>query len=246
LALITEARLPKARLSERLATLERDLRSNQLTALPATGTPDPVPILGAAMDDARGTMTRLAPRLDRPWQPDSVINADYLREVQTLSTRISLYDIIIQEGIRVVLKSESGLAFTPDGSKAVGALDRLASATRSAEEAHGQIVTILDEYHRVALAKSMAAPPLAIIAAPTVRQLEIRSDAISAAASVLVALVTAAVGFVVLILSNPGFGTQIDYFKALFWGAGLQVAGQQLQLLSPSSVRAAVSIQLPR
>ena len=60
------------------------------------------------------------------------------------------------------------------------------------------------------------------------------------------AAVTLALGFTVLILSNPGFGTGLDLMKSFFWGLGVQVAGQQLQQLTPGKVASRFSLPVPK
>lgn len=60
------------------------------------------------------------------------------------------------------------------------------------------------------------------------------------------AIVTVAAGFVAVILSNPGFGTGMDFAKCFFWGLGVQVAGQQLQQLSPGKLATVFKLPVPK
>jgi hypothetical protein len=53
-------------------------------------------------------------------------------------------------------------------------------------------------------------------------------------------------GFIVLVMSAPGFGTAADYLRCLLWGFGLPVAGQGLQTLTMSSVNSQLGVTLPK
>ena len=58
-------------------------------------------------------------------------------------------------------------------------------------------------------------------------------------------VITVGVGVAALIMSDPGFGTRLDLLKCLFWGLGVQTAGQQLQQLTPATVRTAFGVSVP-
>jgi len=59
-------------------------------------------------------------------------------------------------------------------------------------------------------------------------------------------IITVALGVVAVILTNDGFGTPFDLAKCFFWGLGIQVIGQQLQQLSPSTITSSVGISVPK
>ena len=52
---------------------------------------------------------------------------------------------------------------------------------------------------------------------------------------------TATAGTYMLILTNPGFGTPLDFFTCFLWGAGLP-AGATLATANTSTVSTALSI----
>lgn len=85
-----------------------------------------------------------------------------------------------------------------------------------------------------------AAAPL-----PSTHQLLVMRDSVFLAVWLIWAVVTIAAGFAALVLTNHGFGTCADLVKAFFWGLGMQMAGEQLQQLRPSSVTTALGITLP-
>lgn len=54
------------------------------------------------------------------------------------------------------------------------------------------------------------------------------------------------IGFSVLIMPAPGFGTIGDYIRCALWGFGLPVAGQGLQTLTMSSLNTQLGVTLPK
>jgi hypothetical protein len=50
----------------------------------------------------------------------------------------------------------------------------------------------------------------------------------------------------ILVTTNYSFGIGLDYFKCFFWGLGIQIAGQQLQQLTPASVATTLNISMPK
>ncbi|MDQ2840796.1 MAG: hypothetical protein M3Y72_07110 [Acidobacteriota bacterium] len=57
---------------------------------------------------------------------------------------------------------------------------------------------------------------------------------------------TVLTGWMVMVLSKPGFGTPEDFGLCLLWGLGLPVAGNQLNQLSVSDVGSKIGITLPK
>jgi hypothetical protein len=60
------------------------------------------------------------------------------------------------------------------------------------------------------------------------------------------ALFTTALGTYVLILSNLGFGTCLDFFICLFWGFGLPAGGTQLAQATTSSASTALGFSISK
>ena len=58
-------------------------------------------------------------------------------------------------------------------------------------------------------------------------------------------LVAIVVGWAVLILNDPGFGTTLDLVKAFLWGLGAHVAGASLQSLTPSTIMTSFNVAFP-
>jgi hypothetical protein len=81
---------------------------------------------------------------------------------------------------------------------------------------------------------------------PQVREVQVAFQRTNAAIWLLWALVTWVTGIVALIATNYAFGAGLDYYKCFLWGIGVQVAGNQLQQLTPASVSTAFSISTPK
>jgi hypothetical protein len=78
------------------------------------------------------------------------------------------------------------------------------------------------------------------------RELFLIQTAFNVSTWLLWAVLTVSVGYVIIIAMDPGFGTTADLWKCFFWALGLQVAGQQMQQLTPGSVNSAMSISIPK
>ena len=82
-------------------------------------------------------------------------------------------------------------------------------------------------------------------ASMSTESLEVALTSVSLAVWSLWAVVTAIAGWGALIVTNAGFGTATDLLQCLLWGLGVQVAGHQLQQLTPSSISSAFRISIP-
>lgn len=80
---------------------------------------------------------------------------------------------------------------------------------------------------------------------PSTRQLLVTIDTVNLGVWLVWMSVTIVLGTAVLILTNPGFGTGIDFVKCFFWGLGTQIAGDQLAQMRASSATTALGITLP-
>ena len=67
-------------------------------------------------------------------------------------------------------------------------------------------------------------------------------DQISASIWIAWAVLTWIIGFVVLILNQPGFGVPLDFLYCLVWGFGIPAVGQQL---TATSATTALGVTLP-
>lgn len=91
-------------------------------------------------------------------------------------------------------------------------------------------------------AQSVDAPPRAPL---SVQRIGAEIEALSGATWLVYAILTAVAGTATLILSNPGFGTLLDFVYCLFWGFGMPVTLEKLQQLSPTQIGKTVGISLP-
>ncbi len=79
----------------------------------------------------------------------------------------------------------------------------------------------------------------------TLQELRLRMAHTNLAAWAFLLLVTILVGGYVLILSNPGFGTELDLLACLLWGLGLQT-GAALASATTSTVSTAFNVVRPQ
>jgi hypothetical protein len=81
---------------------------------------------------------------------------------------------------------------------------------------------------------------------PSAQEVLVQFQRISLAGWGISLVVTILAGLVVLVVTNHGFGTVMDYIKCIFWGLGLPFVTQQMQQLSPTSVFSTLKLSLPK
>jgi hypothetical protein len=91
-------------------------------------------------------------------------------------------------------------------------------------------------------AQGADAPPRAAL---SLQRISTEIDVLSGATWLVYAILTAVSGFAALVLTNPGFGSCLDFVYCLFWGFGMPVTLEKLQQLSPTQVGKSVGVSLP-
>jgi hypothetical protein len=59
------------------------------------------------------------------------------------------------------------------------------------------------------------------------------------------ALISVLTGFVLLVLQNPGFGTELDFLYCFLWALGVSAIGQSATNLTPAGIAGSIGVKLP-
>ena len=137
---------------------------------------------------------------------------------------------------------------------ALNSLIQAATTVATESDASTQLTQILANFERAkrppAAAQAVGANPIVLKEAQllpqTVHQLQYKLDWLSLIVWVVWAAITIALGYVVLIDSSPGFGTWSDIILCAAWGLGINVAGDAVKSLTPSSISTGLGITLPK
>lgn len=182
---------------------------------------------------------------------DPAIAAAYATYLQEKSDRLEQLAYIVDHGVKPATDEWKQYPQTPATDAALAAaltaMDGFAAdPTRSIQQLRtdvGSALTTLRNALAGAAGRAVAGPAAAPL--PSSQQLLVMRDSVHLAVWLVWAVVTIVAGYAALILTNYGFGTGADLVKAFFWGLGMQMAGEQLQQLRPSSVTTALGIKLP-
>jgi len=79
----------------------------------------------------------------------------------------------------------------------------------------------------------------------SVQRIAAEIEALNGTTWLVYAILTSVSGAAALILTNPGFGSLLDFVFCLSWGFGMPVTLEKLQQSSPTQIGKAVSITLP-
>lgn len=224
----SENRLPKT--LDRLKALLASLAPEQLEANGLI--PQPIPNPFKATPDPTGT---------------------YKQFLTNLSNEVTALSVVIRDGIRRVMEKLDGQNHGEAVPVALQKLDTLAEQVSTADEAKVSVAKIRGELED-ALANGIqrgiqATPPIAtppVSTVPSLQELLVQQSRLSISVWLIWGGLTWLVGVVALVATNYGFGAGLDYFKCFLWGLGVQVAGNQLQQLTPTAVSTTFSISFPK
>jgi hypothetical protein len=183
------------------------------------------------------------------WRPDR--SKEFEAFLKATGERIQVLEVIVRKGVAEVLEV---LAKHPNETQAIatafGDLDALADPKRDLDldKARAEVAKVLATLRSAVAGKGLTAAALATVtpvAAPSSRELAVRIEGLSYLVWVLWMVVTVGAGIAALILPDPGFGTAGDLLVCFFWGLGVQLAGQSLQQLNPTTVRGAFKLSVP-
>lgn len=166
----------------------------------------------------------------------SKLFADHLTVMARLLRNV---DEIAVRGIDEVLRRWDA-AQPASFEEALDALDALADRALT----HDQVRAGVDQV-RAALPRTDASFAGVGLRRRTAGELTVELRNLRGGVWIVWAAVTVALGCMVLIFNDPGFGGCLDLLKCFFWGLGVQVAGQQLQELTPGKVATRFGLPVP-
>lgn len=243
------AELPAAQLRDAV----RELRPQATAATELTGVElpglltqlaDREEALSIAALEANG----LPPKIANPFSAQQDGTEAYQRYLTDQGGRIRALVVIVRVGVG------TAVAMWPAGNharitQALRELDALAAQQPTPEQAEVRVREILagipdpaaavrDFDHGRAAGSAAELPPA--------REVMVQLQRISLTGWSISLVLTVLVGLVVLVITNHGFGTLLDYVKCVFWGMGLPFVTQQIQQLSPTSVYSTLKLTLPK
>ncbi|HEX2078830.1 MAG TPA: hypothetical protein VHG08_14000 [Longimicrobium sp.] len=175
--------------------------------------------------------------------PARDVGAEYRMFLEWAAGEVSVVRLVEARGFRPVaeLWRRTG---RPEAQRALRALDEVGAQAETAAAAATEVKRIRSELD-VSLGGS-GLEAMAPVGTPTVQEVLVAYQQTNASLWLIWALVAWVAGIAVLVASNSAFGVGLDYYRCFLWGLGLQVAGNQLQQLTPASVATAFSISLPK
>ncbi|MEO6325210.1 MAG: hypothetical protein ABIT01_10000 [Thermoanaerobaculia bacterium] len=249
-----DALLPAVHLLDHIESVREKLRSwNVLESF--SQTKDALAELELSLSPRRLRTHGFVPSwLISPFGVETIDTNAYAKHLEEKTARLAAIDYVLKHGIHSAVQER----YDEDDPKHQGAredafnsLDALASdLSKAAEQLAAEIPQILRAYQAAlhppppGVSRSVS-PTAQLQARPTFETLSFTITVANTTAWLIVLCATVATGWVVLIASNPGFGISGDYVKCFLWGLGVQIAGQQLSQLTPSSVTSALKFKVP-
>jgi hypothetical protein len=112
-----------------------------------------------------------------------------------------------------------------------------------------QIKTFFDAWNAAPQAQAMGVAQLLAMPGPspvTAYSIRMEIQTITLLFWAVWGALSVVIGFSVLVMPAPGFGTTADYIRCALWGFGLPVAGQGLQQLTMTSLNTQLAVTLPK
>jgi hypothetical protein len=193
----------------------------------------------------------LPPGIPNPFKPVTPNAEAFLHRVAVQTARFELLQLVVWNGLQEIWKQ---IPVAPNPNQraailtAVGAADAISEQTPA--PAVADVVTRLQAILtklNTDLAGGGAVDVAAKSAKPaTIGQISTEIRTLSGMAWLVFAVLTTALGTYVLVLSNLGFGTCMDFLVCLFWGFGLPVGGTQLAQSTTATASTALGFSVPR
>jgi len=186
--------------------------------------------------------------LPNPFQTSST-GTDYQQFLQGISAQELNLAVIVRDGLEYAMSINPA----PDHealSTALEQLDKLALEADSTDPMRPKVDAIVNAIEPAADPDGLAPRALVtnlqrkLAATHSVHELTVQLERLSVVGWLIWGFASFVMGFLVLILSNHGFGTWQDLSKCFLWGLGVQAAGQGLQGLNPSSAASSFSLQI--
>jgi hypothetical protein len=188
----------------------------------------------------------LSPEVPAPWAT-TPRTTEYKQFLDRHAEEFALMSAVVRHGILPASKLQTpgmppAKAVLIEG--AISSMDNIAlaqpkpSASAAASSANNQLLALQGQ-----LSGADGAPPTSASVSPSVESVQFQFRQASAIVWVTWAILTIAIGSVVLIFNKPDFGVPMDLLNCFVWGFGLPVAGQAL---GPGSATTAIGINLPK
>jgi len=246
--------LPVTMLRERFQALQAILTNRPPRAQPFACTATTAELarsLSALSEATLDADCLLPPGIPNPFKPVTPNAEAFMQRISEQKARFELLQLIIRNGLQEIWKQ---IPVVPSANQrnaittAVGAVDSISSQTPP--PAVSDVVTRLQAILQT-LNTELAGGGAANVAAmstkpPTSGQISTEIRTLSGIAWLVFAVLTTALGTYVLVLSNLGFGTYMDFLVCLFWGFGLPVGGSQLAQSTTATASTALGFSMPR
>jgi hypothetical protein len=216
--------------------------------------------VNAQLTDEALLLKGLPARIPSPWtRPSDSVRLDaFKRHIEAQAATLNALSALVESGLQELVNArrDHDLPLTEEQSRAYEAalrkIDALADADPPSSPAAllpmlTQEVQGFKDALRVArLEDTKGRGGATMTPQPrTLQELRLRMAHTNLAAWAFLLLVTILVGGYVLILSNPGFGTELDLLACLLWGLGLQT-GAALASATTSTVSTAFNVVRPQ
>jgi len=254
-----QALLPLAALSDSIDRLLADLNGAEQQAGQTMGSiRTRLQTIRADLDPSSPGLINVIPG-SFPSFPDGGDNAAYQQYVSVRAQQVGAISVLLQQGVTAVLANQPTAIAAGRQAAITSALQSLNTAAlqvntpddakAAVQEALRTLVATLaapagGQLDAVAMAAHVGMVKGASL--PSSTELRLSLNRIGSMVWIIWAMVTLVAGIAALILTNPGFGTPIDYVKCFFWGLSIQAGGQQLQQLTPGSVGTDFKISVPK
>lgn len=241
------ATFPAARLRDTLKELRTQVDSaSEITGVKFSGLPRQLEDRDQALEYTALEANGLPPLIPNPFAAATDGVAAYQKYIDTQALKVTALAVIVRVGVGEALAAWAETEEKTPIVKALKSLDVAAATHQDPATAETHVRLILDTMHSEISKKLLDdAPSRENRTTPSTHDVQVQLQHISLAAWGLSFVVTVLAGLVVLVVTNYGFGTVMDYMKCVFWGLGLPIAGQQLQQLTPGDVRTSLRVTLP-
>lgn len=238
-----EAMRPALMLVEDLDALEK--RRHEFVTL----TSFPLNEIQKAIKDLQGKLTKKFLRGDLPTPLTTAWpnKEKYEAHLKDIGNRAASLTLIIEEGVEKFQKEWATYDSNKKASKKVSAEQTLKTLDGFAIQLDENFETIRTKVKNAILEFKghIGTMDAASPSEPTVQKIDINLLRLDYLTWFLWWVVSIVVGFAVLILNDPGFGTTLDLVKAFLWGIGAHVAGASLQSLTPGTVMTSFNVSFP-
>lgn len=245
-ALRLQALLPATRLADQARGLRAEVQAaEKLGDTPLPETLARLERVSSELAESNLEALGYVPGRFAPTVPATDASAAYGEFLERIAHEIAVVQLVVVRGFRPVAAMWPQQQL-PAINAALCKLDPIAAHTASIDAAAPLVAAVrteLDVAGKTALHAERVEEPAG---RPSVQEVRVAFQRTNASLWLVWALVTWVTGIVALIATNYAFGAGLDYYKCFLWGIGVQVAGNQLQQLTPSSVATAFSISMPK